>query len=220
MGNNKKSPKGAQMMVGTVARMMMTAMAMSAISSAPTRAESLQHSPVAREYFDRNCLNDFDLHAQDKIVDLRGLVSWQALQYSLDFSSFTVESCEIEDENMLYPGGSQTSSKCSFETKWSIEELHNEMALPTQKQQRFNDKMDAIQKARLLCQELDTPEPPDISELDELALPSSHALVGRSSCVRVWDSGATSGMTRPDSTDGARTSQLGFTQARRFEKHD
>jgi len=70
----------------------------------------------------------------------------------------------------------------------------------------MDDQMDAIEIARILASELGTQGPPHLSELCELQLPNqvgiSGALSGISVATRVWDSGATNGMTRPGSTPG------------------
>ena len=73
-------------------------------------------------------------------------------------------------------------------------------------QDRMNNKMDGLEKARNLAIELGTEGPPQLNELCELQIPNnigiSGALTGVSAATRVWDSGATSGMTRPGSTPG------------------
>ena len=65
----------------------------------------------------------------------------------------------------------------------------------------MNDRMDGIEKARALAIEVEAPLPPSLCDLEDLMLPVN-ALVGAESTMRVWDSGATSGMTKPGTTDG------------------
>ncbi len=75
------------------------------------------------------------------------------------------------------------------------------MAQPASKQQRMNDMMDGIEKARSAAEALGTSLPPRLEDLEDLLLPVN-ALVGAESTMRVWDTGATNGMTKPGSTDG------------------
>ena len=171
-------------MLGTVGRVMLTAAALAAGSSGPCVAESLQHGAV------------------DKLWT----ASSKSWQYSVDFSSLTTERYEIDPGNYLYPGGSQTHAHRKWNKKWTIPELHEEMSTDARRQERMNDRMDAIEKARLLCGELGTAGPPDLADLHMLEVPddlvTTGALSGVSASARVWDSGATTGMTRPGSTAG------------------
>ena len=61
--------------------------------------------------------------------------------------------------------------------------------------------MDATEKARIEAEELGVSGPPRLEDLEHLALPATLALTGKEA-ARVWDSGATSGMTKPGSTKG------------------
>ena len=132
---------------------------------------------------------------------ITGLAAKMSYKCSVDFGSYSVETFQVEDGNTLWPSGSQTSTTRLHEKQWTTEQLQQEMASTVSRQQMMNNKMDGIEKARALTIEIDTPQPPSLCDLEDLMLPVN-ALAGVESTMRVWDSGATSGMTKPGSTDG------------------
>ena len=119
----------------------------------------------------------------------------------MDFGSYSTDTFQVEDGNTLWPSGGISSIPRLYEKRWTTEQLQQEMASTVSRQQIMNDKMDGIEKARALTIEIDTPQPPSLCDLEDLMLPVN-ALVGASSTMRVWDTGATNGMTKPGSTDG------------------
>ena len=62
--------------------------------------------------------------------------------------------------------------------------------------------MDAIEKARILACEMGTSMPPELNELCDLDLPVTALASTSGDTRRVWDTGATSGMTKPGTTNG------------------
>ena len=200
---NKVRPRGAQLVRGTVGQMMMAAATLVALSSGPVVTESLQHSAVAGKWSATSKHDDTIMYnsataagktacekgVQESDWKTWGLASQLSYKCSVDFGSFTVEDYEIPDGNMLWPGGSQTDRRRYHNKKWTTEELHEEMASTAWSQQRMNDRMDGIEKARSSAKALGTPLPPSLNDLEDLMLPVN-ALVGAESTLRVsnkWD---------------------------------
>ena len=108
---------------------MLAATAVAAASTAPLMAESLQHSAMAGQIgysFKDNSLN--------AIIKYKNLQNRRSMV--VDFSSFTLDQYEILEGNILVHCGSHTQQERTWrpQLKWTIEQLHAEMAEPASKQ--------------------------------------------------------------------------------------
>ena len=65
-----------------------------------------------------------------------------------------------------------------------------------------NTRTHAIEEARKLAIEVGTSEPPPLHELSESSTVKAMQGSQESEVIRVWDTGATAGMTKPGSTKG------------------
>ena len=85
--------------------------------------------------------------------------------------------------------------------------MHAEMAEDSTKQTLLNHRMAALESARREAIEQGTSEPPPLHELPLQAMAG-----GEEEVTRVWDTGATAGMTKPGSSKGfirkARTARV------------
>ena len=146
-GNNKKRPKGAQLMCGTVGRMMLAAATMAAISTGPVVAESLQHNAVAKQWFGASSA-EYDPEKFPTTSSMTtGLAAKMSYKCSVDFGSYSVVPFQVEDGNTLWPGGGQTDTPRLYEKRWTTEQLQQEMASTVSRQQKMNDRMDGIEKS-------------------------------------------------------------------------
>ena len=80
--------------------------------------------------------------------------------------------------------------------------MDEEMSKESYQQLRLNHRMDAIEKARAEAAELGTSLPAAIDELEADLGILLQAMSGKVEASRVWDTGATAGMTKPGTTDG------------------
>ena len=174
--------------------MLLAAATLATISTGPAVAESLQHNAVAKHWLGASSAEYDPENKSSSLSMTTGLAAKMSYKCSVDFRSFSVVPFQVEDGNTLWPSGSQTSTTRLYNKKWTTEQLQQEMTSTVSRQQMMNDKMDGIGKARALTIEIDTPQPPSLCDLEDLMLPVN-ALVGAESTMRVWDSGATSGMT-------------------------
>ena len=120
----------------------------------------------------------------------------------MDWSAATIKTYEIDEGNDFWPTPAQTDPTPNPRGRLSIRVMQAQMADEGSIQTHRATRASAIDEARKLARELGTGEPPPLHELSEAVEVKAMRGSQESEVVRVWDTGATAGMTKPGSTNG------------------
>ena len=204
-------------MTGVVGLMAVAAAALTGLQSGPQQVQGLQHASVQSLFptFNGERQSGETTSAdvgftsgtfQEDFSDSRGLsgvsgkISRKSV-YTVDFGSVITESFAVEER--MEHIDSQTRFPRTYPRTYSQDEISDYIAKAEVLEACNNNRHYAIEKARELSNEVGTEGPPNSDQMDGLQLPMS-ALAGQRRVIRVWDTGATAGMTRPGSTAGVQ----------------
>ena len=194
--------------------MVIAATALAAVAS-PTQVDSLQQMFFRTSNLAGNlqqhmaggsmgahsCESKFPILSEQGKCDTLMIGAAASHRMTVDFSSATTWKYEIEEGNSFHNYARSFPQKREHHGCYDTATLHAKMAEPSKKQLSLQAKLEALERARSLALEVDTQPPLSQKEFQEreLEVTGMGANIGT---ARVWDTGATAGMTKPGSTAG------------------
>ena len=210
-GNNKKRPRGYQILGGNVGRLLVAATALTGAQLGPSGVDGLQFQNPGNNAFDssqRFCCG-LDCSCETKSGLLAADVKHsRGSGYSVD-SSVEREKYEIEPtcpftgcENTLWPYSEQSTSEKKLARRanrktYSIQAMIDYCGTEERRQECLNSLAYNLAKAFNHATEVGQARPPEVSEDDPIATTifGARATASDIEACRSWDTGATFGMS-------------------------